>query len=156
MVPAGMKTFFFQLHSGTLPVKPWLEEKGMFVPWGTDCLICRKVETIDHMFLDCWDAVFLWDVLQRTIKKDFPLDPPGIRYLSVESDDGTPFDLIMLITLHSIWKCRMAIRHADADARPARQYFKESVTRFVEEQKLLEDVPDWLDRVELLLQMKEV
>lgn len=81
-------------------------------------------------------------------QKRFPLRPPlefGISLLNLR----------MLITLHRIWKCRMAIRHADVDARPARQYFKESITCFVEEQKLLEDVPDWLNRVELLLQMKE-
>ncbi|CAN7986172.1 unnamed protein product [Ixodes hexagonus] len=32
LVPAHMKTFFFKLHSGTLPFKVWLQEKGVFVP----------------------------------------------------------------------------------------------------------------------------
>lgn len=155
LVPSGVKTFFFKLHTGTLTVKPWMAEKGFFVPWGTHCIICRKEETIEHVFLECWDAVFLWDVLQRTIKKEFPLDGYGIRYLPIESDDGTPFDLIMLIALHSIWKCRMAVRHADLDARPARQYFKESIRNFVQEKKMLECSPEWLSRVELLLAMKE-
>lgn len=31
-VKPSTKSFFFQLHSGTLPVKPWLQEKGIFVP----------------------------------------------------------------------------------------------------------------------------
>lgn len=155
LIPSGVKTFFFKLHTGTLTVKPWMAERGFFVPWGTHCIICRKEETIEHVFLDCWDAVFLWDVLQRTIKKEFPLDAYGIRYLPIESDDGTPFDMVMLMALHSIWKCRMAVRHADLDARAARQYFKESIRDFVEEQKLLECIPEWLPRVELLLTMRQ-
>lgn len=86
-VRPSMKSFFFQLHTGTLPVKPWLQEKGIFVPWSTNCLICRKPETIDHMFLHCTDAVFHWDVLQRTLKKELPISPYGIRFLSVDSGD---------------------------------------------------------------------
>lgn len=31
---SSIKSFFFKLHSGTLPVKPWLQEKGPYVhPW---------------------------------------------------------------------------------------------------------------------------
>lgn len=55
-VRASSKSFFFQLHTGTLAVKPWLQSKGIFVPWGLHCLICRKEETIEHIFLDCHDA----------------------------------------------------------------------------------------------------
>lgn len=80
----------------------------------------KKAETIEHVFIDCWDAVFLWDVLQRTLKKDLPVDAQGIRYLPVESEDGMPYDLIMLVGLSSIWKARMAARYSDIDARSAR------------------------------------
>lgn len=31
-VRPAVKTFFFKLHSGTLPVKTWLHDKGIFVP----------------------------------------------------------------------------------------------------------------------------
>lgn len=33
VVPASVKTFFFKLHTENLPVKTWMEGKGLFVPW---------------------------------------------------------------------------------------------------------------------------
>ncbi|XP_077512222.1 uncharacterized protein LOC144123225 [Amblyomma americanum] len=126
-VRPSVKTFFFHLHSGTLPVKPWLEEKGIYVPWGTNCLICRKPETVDHIFLDCWEAVFLWDILQRTLKKDLPITPYGIRFLPVNNEHGAPYVLFMLLVLHVVWKTRMGVHHADQNVRPAREYFVESI-----------------------------
>lgn len=107
-VPTGVKTFFFKLHTGTLSVKTFMEERGFLVPWGSHCLICKQPETIDHVFLHCWAGVFFWDVLQRTMKKELPLNPHGIRYLAVTNDDGVPFDLIMLKGLHSLWRARMS------------------------------------------------
>ncbi|CAN8001627.1 unnamed protein product [Ixodes hexagonus] len=121
-VPPCVKTFFFKLHSGVLPVKTWLDDKGLFVPRGVNCFLRQKPETVEHVFLDCWDGVFFWDVLQRTLKKEFPLDPYGIRFLAVEDENGIPLDLVMLLGLHSIWKSRMAVRHADTDARDIREY----------------------------------
>lgn len=67
-MPPNVKTFFFKLHTGTLPVKTWLEERGMYVPWGSSCLLCNKPETIERVFIDCKNAIFFWDILQRTLK----------------------------------------------------------------------------------------
>lgn len=113
----------------------------------------QKPETIEHVFLDCWGGVFFWDILQRTLKKELPLSPHGIRYLTVENDDGVPFDLVMLLGLHSIWRTRTAVHNADIDARPVREYFCESVSHFVEVQKVQSYVPEWVPRLEMLLQM---
>uniref|UniRef100_V5IG63 Uncharacterized protein n=1 Tax=Ixodes ricinus TaxID=34613 RepID=V5IG63_IXORI len=125
-VPAFTKSFFFKLHSETLPVKVFLEGKGIPVAWSVNCLLCKMPETIEHAFLNCWDAVFLWDVLQRILKKDLPLTPHGIRYLPVDGGNSmVPYDMIMLVGLHSLWRCRMAVRHADVDVRPAHRYFVE-------------------------------
>lgn len=154
-VPGGVKSFFFKLHTNTLEVKTYLEAKGFFVPWGNHCFICRKPETIEHVFLDCWEALFFWDILQRTIKKDLPVDAFGIRFLPVESEDGVPFDMIMILGLYSIWRSRMAVSHADIDARPIRQYFCESVSRAIEGYKIQDPVPEWLPRMEALLHMRE-
>ncbi|CAN8002159.1 unnamed protein product [Ixodes hexagonus] len=154
MVPPAVKTFFFKLHTGTLTVKTWMAAKGMFVPWGDHCFVCKKPETIEHVFLECWDGVFLWDVLQRTLKKDFPLDMHGIRYLPVESEDGVPFDMLMLLGLHSIWRSRMATRHADIKAREAGEYFRESMAVLIEVHRAQQCVPEWVPRVELLLTIK--
>lgn len=127
VVPASVKTFFFKLHTETLPVKTWMEGKGLFVPWPTNCLLCQKPETIEHVFIECWDAIFFWDVLQRTLKKDFPLTAHGIRFLSVEALNGLPCDLVMLLGLYAIWRSRMAVRHSDVDAKTVSQYFAENV-----------------------------
>lgn len=154
-VPPGVKTFFFMLHTGTLPVKTFMKERGCTVPWGTHCLICKQPETIDHVFLHCWEGVYFWDVLQRTLKKELPLDPHGIRFLACKDDDGVPYDFIMLNALHCLWQARMKGYHCDPDARPARIYFKQCIARFIEAQRMQECVPDWLSRLEPLTTMKE-
>lgn len=56
-----------------------------------------------QVFLDCWSGVFVWPILQRTLKKELSFSPHCIRYLSVDNEDGVPFDLVMLMGLHSIW-----------------------------------------------------
>lgn len=154
-VPPSVKSFFFKLHTGTLSVKAWMVEKQLFVPWGIDCLICKKVETIEHVFIDCWDAVFLWDVLQRTLKKSLPVDAHGIRYLPVENEDGMPYDLIMLVGLNCIWKARMAARYSDIDARSARQYFREAMSAYVENQKYVSNPPECIVDMESLVRLKD-
>ena len=114
------KRSFFQVHTGTLPVLPWLQSKGLFVPWSVNCLICGKPETIEHIFLDCHDAVFLWDVLQRTLKKELPISAFGIRFLPCAGTGEVPSDMLMLLCMHSVWKTRMDIRHAHIEAHSAR------------------------------------
>lgn len=154
-VPPGVKTFLCKLHTGTLPVKTWMEENCLFVPWNVRCFVSKKPETVEHVFLECWDSVFLWDVLQRTLKKELPLDPHGIRYLSVENEGGVPYDLVMLLRLPGIWRSRMAVRHADKDAREAREYFRENIISFVEVCKVQQYVPEWLPHIERLLTMEK-
>lgn len=131
IIPAGVKTFFFKLHTETLPVLTWLDERGLFLPWGKDCRLCKKPESVEHVFVDCWDAVFFWDVLQRTLKKDLPLTPKGIRFLEVECDEA-PYDVFFLLGLHAIWRSRMAVRNSDENARPVDSYFAENVSKLKE------------------------
>lgn len=153
-VRPSVKTFFFKLHSGTLPVKPWLQEKGLFVPWTVNCLLCRKPETIDHIFLDCWDAIFHWDILQRTIKKDLPLTPRGIRFLTVENEGGVPYDMFMALSLHAMWKTRMAVQHADVDVRSVRENFIESVAYIRDVLKAQDEQPLWFTLLNDLVTLK--
>nr|XP_037284159.1 uncharacterized protein LOC119176923 [Rhipicephalus microplus] len=159
-VAPGAMSFFFRLHTGTVEVKTWLQEKEMYVPWGVHCFLCRKPETIEHVFLECWEGVFLWDILQRTLKKDLPLDPQGIRFLTVDNEEGVPFDAVMLLGSHCIWKACMAARHvdidarSDVDARSAHEYFRESVGRFLEAHKSLDPIPEWVSRIEPLMNMR--
>lgn len=150
-----IKTFFFKLHTNCLPVKKWLDQRNIFVPWGIDCFLCKRPETIEHVFLDCWDALLFWDVLQRTIKKDLPLTPHGIRFLPVEKNNEIPADLVMLLGLHAIWRSRMAVRHADVNVRPVRLYFIESVWKLKSVYSSLECPPDWMPTLDVLENLKE-
>ncbi|CAN7939613.1 unnamed protein product, partial [Ixodes hexagonus] len=117
IVPPSAKSFFFKLHSPTLPVKEWLDKKGIFVPWTINCLLCKQPETVDHVFIFCWDAQFFWDVLQRTLKKDFVITPSRIRFLDVQNENCVAYDSFLLLGLFSICKSRMAVRNADTDAK---------------------------------------
>lgn len=56
IVPPSARSFFFKLHSSILPVKEWLDKKGIFAPWTINCLLCKQPETVDHVFIFCWDA----------------------------------------------------------------------------------------------------
>lgn len=150
-----LNPFFFKLHCGVLPVKPWLEEKGIFVPWSTCCLLCKQPETVEHVFISCWDAAFLWDILQRTLKKDFPITARGIRFLSIENVNGVPYDMILLLGLHSLWKTRVGVNHADKTVRSAREYFIESVASMREVFRAQPEQPDWLPILDGLVSLKE-
>lgn len=154
-VQPAVKTFFFKLHTKTLPGKTWLKDKEIFVPWGDHCILCKQPETIEHVFLQCWDALFFWDVLQRTIKKDLPVTPNGIRFLNTDPRETVPLDMIMLIGLHSIWRSRMAVRHADVNALPVRKYFTQMVCELTTVHKTKLPVPEWLPMFEELKNLKE-
>ena len=131
-------------------------EKGIPVAWSDTCILCKKQETVDHVFLDCWDAVFFWDILQRTLKKDFPLMPHGICFLAVEGDNGIPYDMILLLGLHSLWRCRMAVRHADIDVRPVHKYFIEHMCFMKKMFKVQQPAPEWLPLLEELPSLKKL
>lgn len=153
-VRSSVKTFFFQLHTNTLAVMPWLEEKGFFVPTGINCRVCNKPETVEHIFLDCEDAVFHWDILQRTLKKQLPVTPYGIRFLPTDNAGGVPYDMFMALSLHSVWKTRMAVRHADPNARPAREYFIESIAFIRDVYKTQTEQPEWFPILDALVNLK--
>lgn len=142
-ISPGAKTFFFKLHTSTLPVKTWLQDKGIFVPWSVNCRLCNAPETIEHCFLFCTDAYLFWDVLQRTIKKDLALNPYGIRFLPIASTDNVPYDLFFLLGLHSLWRCRMIDRNAEYP-RTTKSLFIEEVSKVKNVYEHINDRPDWL------------
>lgn len=59
-----VKTLFFKLHTATQLVKPWLQDKGLYVPSTIKCYLCQAPEAINHIFIECWDAIFLKGVLK--------------------------------------------------------------------------------------------
>lgn len=153
-VNSTVKSFFFKLHTNCLPVKTWLHEKGIYVPWSVDCSLCKKPETIDHAFIDCWDAVFHWDILQRTLKKELPITPIGIRFLPTDNSDGTPCDMFMLLSLHSLCKTRMAVRHVDVKVCSVRENFIASIANLRAQYRAQADPPEWVAILDELVNFK--
>ncbi|CAN7949568.1 unnamed protein product [Ixodes pacificus] len=51
--------------------------------------------------------------------------------------------MFMLLGLHSLWKTRMSVGHADVNARPARENFIESVAYIREVYRAMSEPPDW-------------
>lgn len=135
------KTFFFKLHSETLPVKTWLHKKGIFVST-VNCRLCDVPETIEHCFISCKDAILFWDVLQRTLKKDFILNHHTIRYLIAPHGEDVPFDMFFLIGLHSLWKTRMLDRNAEPVVS-AKFHYAQMIGHLKDMYDLTEFQPDW-------------
>lgn len=154
-IPANVKTFFFKLHTGTLPVKTWLEEKGIYVAWGSRCFLCNKAETIEHVFIDCNNAIFFWDILQRTLKIDLPLNPHGIRFLPPERD-FEQMDVIFLLGLHAVWRSLLAYRHCDVKGRSVHEYFVEMVVKLRDVYKTTDCDEDVMSMLDALVHIKRV
>lgn len=154
-MPPNVKTFFFKLHTGTLPVKTWLEERGMYVPWGSSCLLCNKPETIEHVFIDCKNAIFFWDILQRTLKKDLPLTSYGIRFLPCDSSVQN-LDVIFLLGLHSVWRSMLSYRHCDVRVLSVNECFVEAVIKVRDVYKTTDCVEDVISLFDALSRMKHV
>lgn len=56
------KTFLYKLHTSTLPDEAWMNDTGVFVPWSVKCSLCKQPETIDHVFVYSWGAIFIRDI----------------------------------------------------------------------------------------------
>ncbi|XP_037505045.1 uncharacterized protein LOC119381146 [Rhipicephalus sanguineus] len=144
-ISPAAKTFFFKLHTSTLPVKKWLNEKAIYVPWTVNCRLCDQPETIEHCFIHCRDAFYFWDILKRTIRKDLPITAHGIRFLPFKKSptNNTPYDLFMLLGLYALWKSRMIDRHAEPP-RSTRSVFREEAAQVRSVVETFEPVPEWL------------
>lgn len=94
-----------------------------------------------HVFLDCGDTVFYWDVLQRTLKKYIPLTAHGIRFLRVENSDPVPYDAIMVIGLKCIWLSPMAVRHADINPWPVSYFLFQRIRKISKIYRTFEESP---------------
>lgn len=96
-----------------------------------------------------------WDVMQRTLRKELPISPIGIRYLPVDNENGIPYDLIMLLGLHSLWRTRMAVRHADVNARSSRENFVENVCYIRDVYRVQAEPPHWISVFDELSRIKK-
>lgn len=138
------KRFFFKFHTSTLPVNTWLQEKGIVVPWSTNCRRCDQPETIVRCFIACTDAYHFWDVLQRALIKDLYIAPCTIRFLPVPlQQEPVPYDLFLLLGLHSLRKCSMIVRNAGYP-RTVRSLFNEVVKSLQSTYQYWKGHPEWM------------
>uniref|UniRef100_L7LZK6 Reverse transcriptase zinc-binding domain-containing protein n=1 Tax=Rhipicephalus pulchellus TaxID=72859 RepID=L7LZK6_RHIPC len=135
------KTFFYKVHTETLPVKAWLSTRGIFVS-SINCRLCDVPETIEHCFISCKDAILFWDVLQRAFKKQLDLNPHSIRYLVPPKSNAMPVDMLLLMGMHSLWKTRMLDRHAEPMVS-SRSHFVQMTVQLKDFYEQLQFQPDW-------------
>lgn len=138
-----LKTFFFKLHSGTLAVKTWLDHKGIFVPWNTNCRFCKVPETIDHLFIECTEAVFLWDDLGRALGVELRLNPHTIRFLPL-ADQNIRYDVLLVVAMFSLWKVRILDRHEEP-LQPPLVFLRQELAEMKKVADYKQEVPDWLN-----------
>lgn len=102
LLSPSTETFFVTLHSA---VKAWRHSQNVFVS-SVNGRLCDVPETIEHCFINCKDAILFWDVLRRTLRKDFELTRYGIRYLDhiTRSKWFAIWLFFFLIALRSLWK----------------------------------------------------
>lgn len=73
------QTFVLKLRSATLPATTRMEQNGVFVRWGANCLLRKCPETIEHVPIDYQDAILFANVLGRTLIKYLHVTSYGIR-----------------------------------------------------------------------------
>lgn len=75
---------------------------------------------MEHAFIYCWDAIFVWDILRRTLKEKSSFIPhEAIRFLQVDVCNIVPYDRFVK-RLFSFRKARMEFRPANAHIKSAR------------------------------------
>ncbi|CAN7987340.1 unnamed protein product, partial [Ixodes hexagonus] len=122
-VPATTKDFFVRLHLEVLPVKTWLDARGIFVPWSTNCDLCGASETLQHVFVECSNAYLFWDELKVEFGQVFEIEWHTFKYLDIGGDDNSDVTpAIVLLGLQSIWLSRTAMVECHTDARPTWDY----------------------------------
>lgn len=112
-------------------------------------------ETIEHVFIDCNNAIFFWDILQRTLKIDLPLNPHGIRFLPPERD-FEQMDVIFLLGLHAVWRSLLAYRHCDVKSPSVHDYFAEMVVKVRDVYKTTDCHEDVISMLDALAHIKRV
>lgn len=71
-IPACMKTFVFNLHTRTLPVKTWMQATGLYALGPTMYTFCNKPETVEH----CFHGVLGRHIFRGCVTKKKDRPPP--------------------------------------------------------------------------------
>lgn len=122
-VPTGTKDFFFRFHTGVLPVKARQEERGFFLPWGSNCLLCGGRETPEHVLLECNTASFFWDELQASFGTCWEITWRGLKFLDVDAEHTLLRDCVLIVGLHALWRARVDVVECAHRPQPAWRHF---------------------------------
>lgn len=76
-------------------------EGEFVVPWSIKCRLRNLVESIEHCFTYCADALCFLNVLQRTLHKDLYVTRHSIRHLPVPPGEIALYDMFLLLHLYS-------------------------------------------------------
>lgn len=76
------------------------------------------------------------------------LQPRGVRSLSVGREEWVPYDLVVALWASPCGALAQPRLYGDFEAPSAKQYFRESVSRFVRVIKSKEIFPVWRPEVE--------
>ncbi|CAN8019831.1 unnamed protein product [Ixodes persulcatus] len=123
-VKTSNKDFFVKFHVEALPVKTWLESKGFFVAWSTNCALCPFPETLQHVFLFCTKAEIIWSELRNAFSISAQLNWETLKYLQVEAGENKKCtEVLKLRRLHAIWRFRMYHTLVLEKGKPAWHHF---------------------------------
>uniref|UniRef100_A0A4D5RIU9 Putative tick transposon n=1 Tax=Ixodes scapularis TaxID=6945 RepID=A0A4D5RIU9_IXOSC len=135
-VKTSIKDFFVKFHVEVLPVKTWLERKGFFVAWSTNCALCPFPETLQHVFLLCTNAEIFWSELRNAFNISAQLNWENLKYLQVETGENKKCtEVLLLLGLHAIWRSRTDHTLVLEKGKPAWHHF---VDNFAYTSSLLE------------------
>ncbi|XP_077527916.1 uncharacterized protein LOC144139456 [Haemaphysalis longicornis] len=106
-VKVAVKDFFIRFHVEVLPVKPWLANKGFFVPWSTNCDLCPYAESLQHVFLFCTNAAHFWHEVRSAFGISLYPTWKDVKFLtSEEFRDDKCVEIVLLLGLYAIWRSR--------------------------------------------------
>lgn len=122
-IPTGTKNFFCRFHFGVLPVGSRQEERGFFLPRGAGCFLCGRLETAEHVFLECNTARYFWDEVQCFLGVHWDIDWAGLRYLDVPIEHSELCECVITLGLHSLWRARVDAVECTPTPKPAWRHF---------------------------------
>ncbi|XP_042144006.1 uncharacterized protein LOC121834294 [Ixodes scapularis] len=119
------KNVFIRFHTETLPVKTWLENKGFYLPIGTNCSFCGERETLLHVFMDCKGAFCFWADFRYIFECNYEPSWESLKFLYFGEERGVEFESLVAMALHALWLCRTLYVEAAPVRKTAWQLFRE-------------------------------
>lgn len=127
-------------------MKPWLEQKGFFVAWSTNCALCPVAESLQHVFMHCTNAELFWAEIR--VAFDTTLYPNWVDLKFLEPGSGgydECIEVITLLGLYAIWRSRNDHLLAVEGGKPAWNHFVDAFfyTSSVLQEKQREGFSHW-------------